>query len=86
MIGETIRLIFIQHGTGYCGEDDATVVDFDPFVKDNEIESVCQNIATEWAESFDHEDSDDIWWVWEDYVPEEHDMYRPGGGSFLEDF
>ena len=28
----------------------------------------------------------DLDYFWEDYVPEKHDMYRAGGGSFMDDF
>lgn len=29
---------------------------------------------------------DDLDYYWEEYIPEKHDMYRCGGGSFMDEF
>jgi len=79
--------IFVQFGTGYCGEEGAEVFQCDG--DDNMIESWCQDIAFDNSSMFgrdSEEDEQDCWWEWEEYSAEKHDMYRAGGGSFKEDF
>jgi hypothetical protein len=95
-----MRKLIVKLYTGYCGSDTRRALLVDDDATDEEIGEECYSMAVENAESYgiypypeyDEDFNDDVEYTegidfsFEDYVPEKHDMYRPGGGSFERDF
>lgn len=95
-----MRKIIVHFETGYCGEDSWEAYAFPDSTSDRVIENDLYYNSIEHAQSWDHsdeyeddEDYDEIedleqraCFTWFVYDPEEHDMYRSGGGSFEEDY
>ncbi|HEY9704499.1 MAG TPA: hypothetical protein V6C58_18785 [Allocoleopsis sp.] len=96
-----MRKLIVFMSTGYAGMDEAAALLVDDDISEAEIDDIMYQMAVEHAESYgiypydeycDTEDmseedlSDSIDAYYEEYDPEKHDQYRPGGGSFEEDF
>ena len=87
--------------TGYCGSDGHEAFAVEDGTSESEINEIVYDMALNHAEKYGYypypdndedldEENDDYSWgiegAWEDYVPEQHDRYRAGGGSFENDF
>jgi len=96
-----MRKLIAHLYTGYCGSDGHAAFSVEDDASEDEIDQIVYEMALEHACSFgyypypdDDEDFDEendgysysIEGAWEDYIPEEHDRYRGGGGSFEQDF
>lgn len=80
-----MRKIFMKFYTGYCGEDGVDVWEVEDDDTDRDIDEMVNEAAIDHAMAYGREDEDDYYGIegwWEDYEPEKHDMYCPGGGSF----
>jgi hypothetical protein len=88
-------VVFLE--TGYAGMDTCEALSMPDDHTEEELSQAAWDMAVDHASSHDIEASDCIeteeeysgenveGWA-EPYDPEKHDMLRPGGGSFLEDF
>lgn len=84
-----MRKLVVHMSTGYCGEDWWDILAVSRDAQDYEIDQLAWQMTLEHGFSYGHEDDeaqDMFEYAWFDYVPEDHDMYRGGGGSFEEDF
>ncbi len=95
-----MRKIIAHLYTGYSGSDTRVAVAFEDDTPEDEISEELYWMAVDHAEGFgyypypdcDIEEDDSTEYTngieasWEEYDPEKHDKYRPGGGSFEQDF
>lgn len=95
------KLWFVKMEVGFCGMDGTCVIEMPADATEQEVQEEAWQCALDHAESYGYypypdeevdedEDgdqySDNIEGYAVPYVPEKHDMYRGGGGSFLDEF
>lgn len=93
------KLIVFMDNSKYTGCSAADILEVPSGTSEEEINEIAFEMACEHAgsyfevveeEDYDGEDEyihvSDIDFHWEDYVPEKHDCFRTGGGSFADDF
>lgn len=89
-----MRKIIAFFDVNMVGCEGIEAMEVDENATDREIDDCVSQAACEYAESWEEgeteEEVEDFWQGvgghWEDYVPKKHDMLKPGGGSFQDDF
>lgn len=99
--GITMKQLIVKMHTGFAGMDQYDILIMPDDATEEEIYDEAYSMAVEHAEMYgiypypdDFDEDEDVGeysdnidgYVIGEYVPEKHDMYRCGGGSFADDF